>query len=198
MNIDDREVAEGLLDGMRANYAGVSLLNFNATISLFRELGYDDLADVAVKEYFEAQHFDRKALDDDIGMWGHEVVDPSIVAHFEKLKEEYVDPRDPLDVLVRIASNSGWNQEDIDLLESLSHEDWVKLLDRVPGRDLTTVLKFVIRFAGSTEPGYAKFGSVITAALGEIAGRSPMNARKLRSLGFRVAPRDIDPPPESH
>lgn len=186
LNKDDREVAEGLFNGMRTNYVGVSLLNFNATISLFRELGYNDLADAAIKEYFAAQNFDRKALDDDISLWGREPIDPSIVAHFEKLKEEYVDPRDPLDVLVRIANNSGWNQEDIDLLESLPPDEWVKVFDRVPGRDLTTVLKFAIRFVASTETAYAKFGSLIATALKEIAGRSPMNARKLRSLGLKL------------
>ena len=180
----DNEIVHAIYNGMRSNYGGVSLLNFNGTVLLFRELGFDEIADQAVDEYFKARTFDKSALDEELEMWGREKVDPAISRHFEKLKRDYVDLRDPTEVLVQIASRMSWDQEDIDLIERLGCEGLVKVLDAVPGPELSRVLKFLLRFIGSKEERYSELARVIESALREIESRSTNNARKLRALGL--------------
>jgi len=183
----DAEIVEAIYNGMKSNYGGVSLLNFNGTVLLFRELGFDKVADQAIKEYFETRNFDKSALDDEIIMWGREEVDPAIGRHFEELKRDYVDNRNPAEVLVQIASRMSWDQEDIDLLLGLGVDGLVKVLDDVPGAELTRVLKFVTRFVRSKEERYADLSKVIESALRKIEARSSNNARKLRALGLPSA-----------
>lgn len=183
----DKEIVDAIYNGMRSNYAGVSLLNFNGTVLLFRELGFDKVADEATREYFDARNFDKSALDEELTLWGREEVDPAIVKHFEKLKLEYVDNRDPVEVLVEIAGRMSWDQEDIDLIVGLGRDGFVEVLDGVPGAELTRVLKFITRFVGSEEERYANLSKVVESALREIEARSSNNARKLRALGMPPA-----------
>lgn len=184
LNISDEKIVSELLSGMRANYKGVSLLNFNGTVSLFRELGFDDQANIAIKEYFEIKDLDRFALRDDLAMWGKEKIDPGIEKHFDRLIADFVDDRDPLAVLVEAAERISWGDSDIELLSSLKKQELVANLDKVPNESLTRVLKFLLRFVGSSEPQYKDLGILIKEAFEEISSRSSNNMRKLRSLGF--------------
>lgn len=187
LNKSDNEIVKAIYNGMRSNYASVSLLNFNGTVLLFRELGFAELADSAIKEYFEARNFNKSALDEELSLWGREEIDPAIVKHFEELKLAYVDTRDPVGVLVQIAGRMSWDQEDLDLVVGLGRDGLVDALDGVPGAELTRVLKCVMRFVGSEEERYAELAEVVESALRKIEARSSNNARKLRALGMPPA-----------
>lgn len=188
LDLSDKEVVNSLFESMRSNYEGVSLLSFNGTVVLFRELGFDDLADKSIGEYFAAREFGKDDLDDEVIMWGRDKVDHGIEAHFDKLKRQYVDERDPLDVLVTMAVNTSWDNEDIDLLSSLSVDELVSTLDRVPGDMLTRVIKLIMRFVRSKESEFAKFRQLSHEALAKIADRSSNNRRKLKAMGFVPTP----------
>ena len=190
----DAEIVDAILEGMRSDYRSVSLLNFNGTIRMFRELGFDEKADAAIEEYFAEKDFDRRQLDKELRMWGHEDIDPAISERFEALKAEYVDERDPKEVLRGIAATSSWNPEDMELLSGLGKERLIDELDQIqnPG-ELRSVLKFLIRFAGSTEPEYKAFGEASDAALMELSARSTNNEQKIRALGYRPVERSDEP-----
>lgn len=186
LDLTDEQIVSGLLKAMRSNYNGVSLLNFNGTVQLFRELGFEKEADEAISEYLGEKDFDPRYLDDELRLWGKEDIDPAIKEYFEGLKADYVDKRDPIQVLAEISSSLNWNPEDIELLVGLGASGLIEVLDKMQNASvLRSALKFLIRFVGSAEASDKSFGEVAEEALRVLSARSTNNEGKIRALGFR-------------
>ncbi len=112
--------------------------------------------------------------------------DPGITKHFDLLKAEYVDERDPKDVLLKISLQESWGPKDIQLLGKLDGASLVDVIDSLQGEHLRDVLKMCGRFFRSNEPDYAAFSANLEDAFRILAGRSQANRVKLALLGIRM------------
>ena len=180
---NDDDIIQELYETIISEPEKVTLLNLNATVNLFRELGYSKEADSAVEQYFEARDFDRNALRDDVILWREGPIDPAVQSVFDKLNAEFVDTRDPAEVLAKMAENQGWNNEDIELLSSLTVDQLVEMFDRLQGENLTRCLRMAGRFVGSNDDQNRALGENLAHAFEAIACRSRINRRKLEVLG---------------
>jgi hypothetical protein len=183
---DDDRILDALCDGVRESMHTISPLNLNSTTMLIRESGRGDRADELIKLYLAQPQLNRNQLDLDIQMWGAESVDPALSKGFEKLKNDFVDTRDPREVLVAMVTNSGWDEADIVLLGKQSAEDFEKIFESIEGPILSSVVKFALSLSGHEGPNHKLVGTAVTKALQSIATKSPLRKRRIASYGVAV------------
>jgi hypothetical protein len=183
LSIDDGEILDSLLGSAMDNLHLISPLNLNATAMMLRENGRDQQASQLIVAYMSARNFTRDALSEELRMWGGERVDPELEAAFQKLEADFEDTRDPIEVMKKMAANSGWNNEDIDLLAKLSPDDFERIFEEIEGEELPRVAKFLVRLCGHDGENYKKMGSGMIEGLKRIAAKSPLRAQRVASYG---------------
>ena len=184
--IDDEVVLDALYDGAKKSLHTVSPLNLNRTTMLMREFGRDGQADELISLYLAQPQLDANRLDEDLTMWGAEPIDPALSAGFTKLKTDFVDTRDPCDVLTAMVTNRGWKEADIVLLGKQSAEDFEKIFESIEGPILSSVVEFALSLGGHQGPNHKLVGTAVTKALQSIASKSPMRKRRIASFGVAV------------
>lgn len=184
--VDDDYVLDSLYNGAKESIHTISPLNLNATVRLIREFGRDIQADELVSLYLSQPLLNVNQLDIDMQMWGAEPIDPTLSEGFEKLKTDFVDTRDPREVLVAMVTNSGWNEADIVLLGKQSAEDFEKIFESIEGPNFSSVVKFALSLGGHEGPNHELVGTAVTKALQSIATKSPLRKRRIASYGVAV------------
>ena len=159
----------------------VSLSNASGTLNLMDELGFEDEADKAARAYFSARAFDYRDLEDDPFLWLEGRANPRFQAELERLKKRFVDDRRPSDVVKKMTENSGWGHRDIELLNTLSVDQIIAMIDELEGDDLTRNLRFLRSFVASQEDHHQPFGDRLQDAFIQISKRSASVEKKLRA-----------------
>ncbi len=185
-NVDDDEILDALYFGSRSCIANISPLNINGTISLLREFGRHVQADELVNLYIAQAEPNIDRLDEELRMWGSEPVDRALALAFEKLKADFVDTRNPRDILVAMVTNRSWNDADMVLLASQSAEEFENIFESIEGPNLSSVVKFALSLGAHDGPMYKQVGERVTTALQSIAQKSPMRKRRIANLGVAV------------
>lgn len=181
--IDDDHVLDALFNGAKESLHTVSPLNLNGTTTLLREFGRNEQADELIKLYIAQPQIHGGQLDRDLQMWGAAPVDPKLSAAFEKLKADFVDARDPRDVLIAMVTNRGWDEADIGLLAMQSSDDFEKMFESIEGSNLSSVVKFALSLGAYDGPNHKLIGAAVTAALRSIAAKSPLRRRRIEGYG---------------
>lgn len=184
--VDDSVVLDALFEGSKQSLPTISPSNMNGTVGLLREFDRDVQADELIKLYAAQPQIDPKWLDEDIRRWGDGSIDAELLAAFEKLKTHAIDTRDPKTVLVGMAANSGWNEDDIVLLSKQSPEDFVRIFESAEGPDLSSVVKFAYALGAHEGEHYKLVGNSVREALRLIAKRSPLRRKRIESYGVSV------------
>lgn len=184
--IDDDRVLDALYEGAKQSLPTISPLNLNATTMLLREFGRSDQADELISLYLAQPLLDADQLDEDMRLWGVQPIDPDLLAGFEKLKTDYVDRRNPCEVLIAMVTGGGWNEADIILLGKQSAEDFEKMFESIEGPNLPSVVKFALSLGAHEGPNHKLVGTSVTKALQSIATKSPLRKRRIASYGVAV------------
>lgn len=184
--ISDDAVLDALYDSSKECLATISPLNLNGTVLLLREFERDEQADELIALYVSQVRPNMDQLDEELRMWGAEQVDPAFSSAFDKLKADFVDTRDPRDVLVAMVTSRSWNEADITLLAAQDAAQFERIFESIEGPNLSAVVKFALSLGAYEGPNHKLVGHAVTAALQAIALKSPMNRRRIANLGVAV------------
>lgn len=183
--IDDDKVLDALYLGAKESLSTVTPMNLNGTIMLLRECERDVQADELIKLYMAQPELNTNQLDEELQMWGDEPIDPTLASAFEKLKADFVDTRDPKDVLIAMVTNRGWNEADLALLAKQSANEFEKMFESIEGRNLSSVVKYALSLGAYDGENHKKVGKSVTAALKSIAAKSPLRKRRIAGFGVK-------------
>lgn len=187
---------EHLTISKQAALASLKILdpnNINAAIRLLREFGQPDQADELVDAYVAAQPNDRQYFDFRNHHFTNESpADPALRAAFQKRYEEFVDARDPVEVLKEIAEGNGWSDDDEHLVATLSTAQFEAIFEKVRGPTLRRIVQAALRLASNGSPATEPMRAPLRQALDNIAAKSPLRARRLRSWGYNPDGQDDD------
>jgi hypothetical protein len=183
LKLSDDEILQKMFQGALEAITSISALNLNSAITLFREHGRNQQADELIEAFMASRELPYGYLDDEVKIWPDAQLDPEFEKQLRKIDEAFVDTRDPKDVIRKMISQSGWNDQDVRLLSQLGPDEYVEIFESPWGRDLPKVAKFLVRL-GSFEGGdYKTMGEAINEALKRIARKSPLKARRVKSYG---------------
>ena len=184
--VDDECILDALYEGAKESMHTISPLSLNGTATLMREFDRGDQADELIRLYLAQPLLGKDQLEEDLRMWGVEPIDLALSSGFENLKNDFVDTRDPGDVLIAMVSNRGWNEADIVLLSKQSAQDFEKIFESIEGPNLSSVVKFALSLGGHDGPNHKLVGTAVTKALQSIAAKSPLRKRRVASYGVAV------------
>ena len=184
--LSDDEIANRLAAAVKSDPGSITISSMSSTATFLRDIGKSPLADELIDYFFTERKFLPSDLDNDVFAGRFEKIDPRIKAYFEGLKTEYVDERDPKDVLQKIAVHESWSPKDIQLLSRLDGQALVDVIDSLQGEHLRDVLKMCGRFFRTKDNEYIAFRETLEDAFRLLVARSKNNEVKLALLGIRL------------
>lgn len=179
-DLNANDVVSTLRDEFPRAAKFVSPANLDGTVRLMKELDRPDVAAEMIAEYVEAHKDSPGRFDLNDYSFSGEVRDQDVIAAFNAKWNSVVDERDPGEVLINIAKNSGWNPADITLLARLTVEDFVRIFKRTSGTDLSRAIKAALRFGRMAEPVEREIGRRAGDALRQIGAEGRINELRVR------------------
>lgn len=188
LSVPDDKLLADILQGALENLNVIDPVNMNGTIGLLRESGMSEQADELIDRYVEARSNEGKEFFDirDLHFMANDTVDSRLVTAFDSKRASFVDDRDPGQVLVDISGKDGWNDEDVQLLASLTAEELLAVFDAIKGPQLRRSIQFVHRLARSGIEESATIKRTFEDAVRMMAARSDQTRRRLKSWRIPV------------
>lgn len=186
--LDDDAVLDKLTEAAFNNLAIIDPLNLNGTVLLLREFGRDRQADELSRAYIAAQPENQLSFDWRVHHFSAEApIDPILRSAFEERLAAHKDERDPAAVLLGIAREHGWSDEDVRLLAAQSPDTFEAMIEGTDGKALRQIVQTALRVAEHYADAQPALMVSLREALSRIAAKSPMRARRLKAWGFTPA-----------
>lgn len=177
---DDDEFLDAIYDGALKDAAFTSTVNINSAIYILREFNREDQADEVLSTYMKSHADERPEFFDISAHFSREDgVEDRLRDAFAKARDNYVDQRDPLEVLREIGGRRGYDERDVILMNQQNADDFERMFEALTGDDVRNSLETIRRLARSNRPEAAEIDAATTEALKRIAAKSPLRARKI-------------------
>lgn len=187
---NEGEVMNAIFKVSSENLKVISPSNLDATVRTLKEFGREKEAAELLEKYMEERKDEKELFDLKRSAFGSDIRDPDVLKAFEKKITEFVDNRDPADVLEGMITNRGWNPEDVELIDTLSPDDFYKIFKKEQGNRLHRVVRAAFQLGARDETEMTKkHGSIperATKALKIIAGETKLNAKRVATQGIKL------------
>lgn len=181
------EVLDEMYEAFKKGIQAVSPQNLDGTINLFRKMGREKQADEMVDMYMKERNEGQDFYDPNHSMFLN-IKDEKLAKAFSEKLTTFKDERKPKDILINIATYSGWNPEDINTLSNVSSSEFYEMFKQTEGLDLRTVVSQALKFGkyGDASQEMIKISTEAEKALQKIAKESDMNAERVRTYGIII------------
>ncbi|MGF0335117.1 P-loop NTPase fold protein [Ectopseudomonas toyotomiensis] len=181
-NLNDFKNA--LTEIINEDMSRLSLSDFSSAVDILEEFG-EDITDF-VSSYVQCHADSLSNIDPrhswDLGRFKCQLLKDKIEYLHNNSKSHNLD-----DVSLKIAVNRGWNPEDIEFLNSLTKDDYVKWMKENPENLVTKVRGGLLTFrdlqsSGSDQDKYTNISHNVISALKEIASENELNKYRVRAI----------------
>ncbi|GAA0863777.1 hypothetical protein GCM10009115_15600 [Sphingopyxis soli] len=182
---DDAFVIDAIEKAAHESLAITDSININGTIAFLREQGRGQQADAIAKAYVDAQPENP----DFFNILNHhfpadQPADPALAAALAQRLATFRDERDPKAVILDIAHGRAWQDDDLALLAGIDVDAYQAMFEGTEGSDLSLLVRTALQMARGHEHDRPEIRATVEQALGRIAAKSPLRARRLRQWGF--------------
>jgi len=178
LDTDDDKMADEMTAVTIANIGNITPVNVNSTVNFLEKFGYDDQVKSIVTAFLDQHRNDVHLFDKDSAFFG-EKINRSIEAGLDQMRKEFLDPRDPKDVLSAAAEKSGWDRSDVRLLSRQDANYFERLFLEAQGGGARKMIDAAISMSLSSREG-EPLRRLLEEALTNISRRSPMTEAKLK------------------
>lgn len=184
----DAEFLDALYNASLDEAGAITPLNINSAIKILRQEGRTEQADKVVNSYLAAHRAEAPEFFD---LSNHivgrdESIDEGLAKGFAEERRNYVDPRDPIEVLRSMSERQGWEKSDVALLAKLSPEDFERLFETLRGRELRRSIELLQSITRGGYEGSEAIGRAVRDALTRIGKKSRLNAEKVARYGVTL------------
>ncbi|MBZ5725408.1 MAG: KAP family NTPase [Acidobacteriia bacterium] len=178
------EVIDAIYKSFNSNVRSISPLNLGGTVSLFRGLHRDDLADEIIATYVTVHGEDRDLFDLSKYPFASNVKDLHVVQAFREKYATFKDKRDFATVLLSL--NQGWNDNTLSYLSATPVEEYRKLLKNTYGTELHKLLNACLFFdsVSNASVPQKEISRRAKEALRQIGQESEINALRVKRFGI--------------
>jgi hypothetical protein len=179
---NQEEVIITLYESFFRNVQYLNPNDLNGTVCLFKELGEYGKATNIIKYFIDNRQGDRRFFDPDRYAGIFKIDDPDVISAFKIKCESFKDDIDPTELIVRMAEERGWDNEDFIMLSELSVDDYYRIFKLKSGDELRLIISFCLQFDNISNPSpqMVEISSRAKEALKRIGQESPINARRVR------------------
>ncbi|PEQ10352.1 hypothetical protein B2G71_22885 [Novosphingobium sp. PC22D] len=177
---DDDVFLDAVYEGALKDAAFTNAVNINSAIYILRECGREDQAAEVTKAYIEANASQRPEFFD-VGSHfsGGDRVEDTLRAAFAEARANYVDDRDPLDVLREIGVRRAYDERDVMLMARQGPDNFELMFEALQGEEVRHSIEIIRQLARSHRPEAAAIDQASREALKRISEKSPLRARKI-------------------
>lgn len=181
-NLDDFK--SSLIDIINEETPRLGLSDFSSAVDILEEFGEDTTKFI---DNYVRHHCDSLSSIDpmhswDLGRFKSQYLKDEIKRLHNNTKNHNLD-----DVSKKIAVNRGWNPEDIEFLNSLTKDDYLKWMKGNPVDIVTKVRGGLLAFrnlqsSGNDQHKYENIANNVVSALKEIASENELNKYRVRAI----------------
>ena len=183
------EVGQSLYDSFKAKIVTITPSNLHATMEVLKCVGQAERARELLALYVAKRNEGRAFWDLDRHRDFRNFTDADMIQAFTDKHASFTEvPVNPTDVLVKIDGSDSWNDRDLNLLAALSTDDYERIFMENTGDRLHAAVSAALQFSriGNATPAMQAIANNARAALQRIAGKSPLNAMRMRKYGVQV------------
>jgi hypothetical protein len=170
----------------------ITPVNLNGTVKLFKDLGYDERAKRLIKTYVDQRKDENGLFNLTDYPFAADIDDEDVLAAFNDRVADVIDDRDPGQVLLHMAKNSGWGFEDIELLSRLSASDYVAIFKAAGGnKDRIIGACLLFNRLGGADEKQKAIGANALLALKIIGRESEINRRRVAKYGIEITDEEM-------
>lgn len=185
---NEAQVVDAIYTAYLEGIQYVSVVNLDGMVRLFKDLGYHNLASLAIRTFVDARADEKELFDLSRSAFPDHISDPELISTFREKAIEETDERNPAEVLLKISSSHSWDNKDTKLLASMSVEGYIRMFRATTGEALPEIVKSSLMFgkAGNASEVDLEISRRATEALQIIGAESILNRRRIERYGVQV------------
>ncbi|WP_271461381.1 P-loop NTPase fold protein [Pantoea leporis] len=185
-NDNEDEVIESFYSSLKENVSEISPNDLDSVIGVLRFLGYEVKASELIDFYVD----ERRSTPEIFNLNSFDIYRPLkdevLKLRFEKAFSESVPKRSLQEVLEFLSGRNGWNDEDVDVLDDASIEDYYNFFKSLSGPHLTSTIATSLKFSriGNASEKMISITHKVKVALQKIADESKLNKLRMEKFNF--------------
>ncbi|MEH2249478.1 hypothetical protein [Nostoc sp.] len=153
-----------------------------------RDLGEDEKANEIIEIYIQQRKDEEGIFDIANYPFSDDINDKRVIERFKQENtrhKNYISPEEVIDSLV---GKNGWSQSDIEILSSLTTDDFYQIFTSQNGDHLSSWVDVCLQFARIVNASEKQkmISNNATEALVRIGRQSRLNARRVSKYGIRI------------
>ncbi len=191
---NEKELVSEIFDSFKRNVKYISPTNLDGTVTLFRELGQEALADQVIEIFINERQSETSTFSLSGYPFRGSIRDKNLLQKFDFIEQSRKETRTLRDVLAKIAGKDGWSRDDEEILSSASIEDYYTIFKTEQGPHLSIWIDTCLQFGRFSNPSekLLKIAENATAALRRIGNESLLNSLRVRKYGIRLKSEESD------
>ena len=172
-------VLDALYLSFMRNFAYITPINLNGTVSLFKQLGRTDQALAMLNYYMANRNEDRAFFDLEDSLFGDSITDPDVRQAFDEKSAAVPETRDVRQML--LALKDSWNDKQIAELAGTPVDEYYRAFKENSGPELRKMLSAVFQFdrIANASDAMREISRRWREALTRIGTKSAINARRV-------------------
>jgi hypothetical protein len=183
---NETEVLQAFIDGVKESVEHIGVNDLDSIITVIRDLGGSKEATSIIDFFIES----RKSTPEIFNLKSFDV--------FRAIKDEELNERfssayaiikpqeDFRTVISRLSISNGWRDEDIDVLDGVTQQEYYEFFKKMDDPDLSSIVAACLKFARLTNAD-EKMNSIsqkVKGALSDISNESKLNKMRMEKFGL--------------
>lgn len=189
---NENQVLDALYEATKKNAKFVEPMNLDSTIVFLKKFRRKKQAVDLIKSYINIRSDDKEIFNFENSFFSRDIKDPDLIKAFKKKRSSFTDTRDPVQTLIDMVVDRGWNQEDVTLISKLTADDFYKIFKENNGVRLHQTIKGALDFGryNNASEEMKLICRNATIALKKIGKESKMNAMRVATHGIKIEESD--------
>ncbi|MEH2087549.1 hypothetical protein [Nostoc sp.] len=185
---NEEELITSLYESFKENAKYISPTNLNGTVRLLRDLNENEKANEIIEIYIKQRKDEKGIFDIANYPFSDDINDKIIVKRFKQenaLHKDYISPEKVIESLV---GKNGWSQSEIEILSSLTADDFYQIFTSQNGDHLSSWIDVCLQFDRivNASEKLKTISKNATESLVRIGKQSRLNARRVSKFGIRL------------
>ncbi len=182
---EKEEILTNIKESLKKGVQAVTPNDLDATVRLFRKFDKDEEAEEMIDFYINERK-ESKNFYNTQSLLLSELSDPNLIKAFNNKFLSFKDNRDPKSLLIDIAKNGGWNEDDLKRLSEVTVENYYSIIKNSEGRELRTIISQALQFGkyANASDEMKKITTTFENALIKIGQESDLNRQRVKRYGI--------------
>lgn len=183
---NEKEVLQAFIDGVKESIEHIDPSQLDSIISIMRELNGSKEAKIAIEFFITNRSHTPEIFNLNSFEIYKEVKDEEVKEMFARAYAKFKPQDDFRDAISRLNGSNGWRNEDIDLLNGVTQEEYYAFFKSLDDPDLSSIIATCLKFARIVNADN-KMNSItqkVKGALEDISKESNLNKLRMGKFGL--------------